>query len=296
MTVRIVTDSTSDVPRALARDMGITVVPAYVMFGQESYRDRVDIDEDEFYRRLESAPVHPTTSAPTPSDFAAVYKALATDTDEIVSIHISSKLSGVCTSALMGAELAGGDCRVEVLDSGSMGMGLLLTVIAAAEEAQSGCSLEELTGKIHQTVHRIHNLAMADTLKYAVKSGRINSTYGLLGAALQVRVLLGVRDGDVFRWGLTRTRAKAIERLHEFALSFPDARAIALGYATANGDTKALSDRLKIAFPDAQHYLARVGPAIGTYGGPHAMGIAVLEGESGWLSARTASAPKFHFG
>ncbi len=274
MTVRIVTDSTSDIPRPLARDMGITVVPAYVMFGQQSYRDRVDIDEDEFYRRLETAPVHPTNSAPTPSDFAAVYKALATETDEIVSIHISSKLSGVCTSALTGAELAGGRCRIEVLDS--MSMGLMLTVVAATREAQSGCNLEQLTRKIHRIVPRIHNLAMADSLRYAVKSGRINSAYGLLGVALQVRVLLGVRDGDVFRWGLTRTRAKAIERLREFALGFPDARAIALGYATENGDTKALSERLKMAFPDSQHYLARVGPAIGTYGGPHAMGIAVL--------------------
>ena len=129
------TDSTCDLPRHLAQELGITVVPAHVLFGQETYRDRVDIDEDEFYHRLVHGSVHPTTSVPSPEDFATTYRALAKETDEIISVHISSKLSSTCESAAMGVQLAGGKCRIEVIDSKSMGMGLMLTAIAAAREA-----------------------------------------------------------------------------------------------------------------------------------------------------------------
>jgi len=277
MTVRVVTDSTSDIPRNLAQELGITVVPAHVLFGQETYRDRVDIDEDEFYRRLVHGSVHPTTSVPSPEDFAATYRSLARETDEIVSVHISSRLSGTCDSAAMGARLAGGECRVEVIDSMSMGMGLMLTAIAAARESQTGSSLGRVVGQVRQAVLEIHNLGMADTLKYAVKGGRVNKAYGILGAALRIRVLLGVRDGNVFLWGMARTRARALESLYEFALSFPKVKEIALGYATEYDDAKALSERLRAAFPEAPIYVARVGPAVGAYGGPGAMGIGIRE-------------------
>lgn len=281
MAVRVVTDSTSDLPRNLAQELGITVVPAHVVFGQETYRDRVDIDEDEFYRRLVHGSFHPTTSVPSPEDFAATYRSLAKETDEIISVHISSKLSGTCESAAMGARLAAGKCRIEVTDSKSMGMGLLLTAVAAAREAQTGSSLGRVVEEVRQAILEIHNLAMADTLKYAVKGGRVSRAYGILGTALRIRVLLGVRDGNVFVSGMARTRAKALESLYEFALSFPNVKEIALGYATEYGDAKALSERLRTAFPDAHIYVARVGPAVGVYGGPGAMGIGVRAWKTG---------------
>ena len=105
MTIKIVTDSTADIPSALAKELGITVVPLYVRFGDETYRDRVDITEDEFYQRLMNDPIHPNTSQPTPQDFANVYRELSQQADGIVSIHISSKLSGTCNSALQAKEL-----------------------------------------------------------------------------------------------------------------------------------------------------------------------------------------------
>jgi DegV family protein with EDD domain len=280
MTVRIVTDSTSDVPADLAQELDITVVPAYVTFGQNSYRDRVDIDEDTFYSRLVRDPFQPTTSVPSPEDFAAVYRSLATQTDEILSVHISSKLSGTCSSALAGARLVGGQCRIELIDSRSMGMGLMLTVIAAGREARADGSLRQVADHVRGVLPRIHNLGMADTLKYAMRSGRINRTFGTLGTALQIRALLGVRDGNVFVAGLTRTRAKALERLYEFALGFPRVKEIALGYATRYDDAQDLSDRLKTAFPGIPVYVARVGPAIGAHGGPGAMGIGVRESDA----------------
>jgi DegV family protein with EDD domain len=281
MAVRVVTDSTADLPRQMALELGVTVVPAHVLFGQETYRDRVDIDEDEFYRRLVSGSVHPTTSVPSAEDFAATYRSLAKETDEIISVHISSKLSGTCESAAMGARLVGGKCRIEVVDSKSMGMGLMLTAMAAAREAQSGSNLGRVVEEVHRAVLEIHNLAMADTLKYAVRGGRVSKAYGMLGTALRIRVLLGVRDGNVFVSGMARTRAKALDRLYQFALSFPNMKEIALGYATEYGDAKALAERLKAAFPEAPIHVARVGPAVGAYGGPGAMGIGIRTRKAG---------------
>lgn len=275
MTVRVVTDSTSDIPRNLAKELGITVVPAHVLFGQETYRDRVDIDEDEFYHKLVHGSVHPTTSVPSPADFADTYRSLGKETDEIISVHISSKLSGTCESAAMGAQMAGGKCHIEIIDSKSMGMGLLLTAVAAGREAQRGSDLGRVVGEARRAVLEIHNLAMADTLKYAMKGGRVSKAYGVLGTALRIRILLGVRDGNVFVSGIARTRAMALERLCEFALSYPDVKEIALGYATEYGDAKALSERLRTVFPEAPIHVAKVGPSVGVYGGPGAMGIGI---------------------
>lgn len=275
MKVKVVTDSTSDIPAELARELGITVVPIYVIFGQRVYRDRVDISEDEFYRKLIYGSIHPTTSVPSPKDFADAYTRLATETQEIISIHVSSRLSGVCNSARLGAQLVGEKCRIEVVDSMSMSMGLGLSVIGAAREAQAGSNLEQVNRLARETVLKVHSLIMADTLKYAVRGGRLNKTYGLLGTVLRVRALLGMRDGDVYLAGLARTRSKALERMYEFSKGFAKVREIALGYTTGYDDAKTLSERLQMAFPDAPIYVARVGPAVGTYGGPGGLGLGI---------------------
>jgi DegV family protein with EDD domain len=277
MTVKVVTDSTSDIPANLAQELNITVVPIYVIFGQKVYRDRVDIFEDEFYHKLGFGSVYPTTSVPSPQDFADAYDKLAQETDEIISIHITSKLSGTYNSALLGTQLVNKKCCIEVVDSMSMSMGLGLSVIAAAREALAGSNLEQVTALVRQTVLQVHTLILADTLKYAVRGGRVSKTYGLLGTVLRVRALLGMRDGDLFLAGLARTRAKALERMYEFAKSFPKVQEIALAYTTEYDDVKTLAERLKPAFPETPVYVARVGPAIGTYGGPGGMGIGVRE-------------------
>jgi DegV family protein with EDD domain len=281
MTVRVVTDSTSDIPPELAKTLGITVVPIYVIFGQRVYRDRVDIGEEEFYHRLVQGPVYPTTSVPSPKDFADAYTRLAAETDEIISIHVSSKLSGTYNSALLGTQLVTGKCHIEVVDSLSMSMGLGLSVVAAAREARAGSDLEQVTRLARQAVLHVHSLIMADTLKYAVRGGRLSKTYGLVGTALRVRALLGMRDGDVFLAGLARTRARALDRMYEFALGRQGVKEIALGYTTEYDDARNLAERLKTTFPRAPVYVARVGPAVGAYGGPGGMGIGIREETTG---------------
>jgi len=277
MAVRVVTDSICDMPPNLAQELDITTVPVYVIFGQKAYRDRVDISEEEFYDKLLYGSVYPTTSVPSPQDFADVYNKLAQETDEIISIHAGSKLSGILNSALSGTQLVSKKCRIEVLDSKSISIGLGLSVAAAAKEARAGRNLEQVTQSTHRAILQIHNRSMADTLKYAVRSGRLNRAYGLIGTALGVRPILGLRDGEAFLAGVARTRAKALQRMYEFAASFPRVQEIALGYTTGYDDAKILAQRLKATFPEAPVHIARVCPGVVIYGGPGSLGMAVRE-------------------
>ena len=138
MTVRVVTDSCSDITQEEAKRLGITVVPAYLRFGNEVYRDGVDIDSHEFYRRLTTNQVHPSTAAPSPGDFAKVYEEAARETNEIISIHVTKKHSAVCDAALLGKEIAERKgCRIEVVDSHGVTMWQGLVAIAAAKAAEA---------------------------------------------------------------------------------------------------------------------------------------------------------------
>lgn len=275
MTVKVVTDSICDISPDQAQGLDITVVPVYVIFGQKAYRDRVDISEDEFYHKLLYGSIYPTTSVPSPRDFADTYNKLARETDEIISVHASSKLSGILNSAILGTQLVSKKCRIEVLDSKSISIGLGLSVMAAVREAQSGKNLEQVTQATRQAILQIHNRSMADTLKYAVRSGRLNRAYGLIGMALGVRPILGLRDGEAFLAGVARTRAKALQRMYEFATSFPRVQEIALGYTTGYDDANNLAQRLKTTFPEAPVHIARVCPGVVIYGGPGSLGMAV---------------------
>jgi DegV family protein with EDD domain len=279
MTVRVVTDSSSDIPPELAREMGISVVPIYVMFGDETYRDRVDIFEEEFYQRLVHNSVYPSTSIPTPQDFAAVYDGLAGETSEILSIHISTKLSGTCGSAILGAQMYGGKCRIEVVDSLTVSVGLGMLVLAAAREARAGKSLQQVADIVRGGIPKVHSIILADTLKYVAKSGRISPTYGNLGAFLGIRALLGMKDGSVHLTSLARTRPRALERMYNFARSFRGVEEIGLGYTTGHEDAQALTERLAAITRPVPIYVSRVGPSIGTHCGPGCIWIGVRERE-----------------
>jgi len=280
MTVRVVTDSICDTAPGLAQELGITVVPVYLIFGQKSYRDRVDMSADEFYHRLVYGSVYPTTSVPPPQDFADAYNKLARETDEIISIHASSKLSGIYNSALLGTQLVSRKCRIEIVDSKTLSIGLGLSVLAAAREARAGKNLEQVTQATHQAILHIHNHSMANTLKYAVKGGRVNRAYGLIGSFLGVKPIMGMRDGAAFLAGVARTRAKALQRMYEFAASFTAVQEIALGYTTEYDDAKNLAARLKTTFAEAPIYIARVCPAVAVYGGPGSLGMGVRESQN----------------
>jgi len=171
MPVKVVTDSTSDLSPQVAQELGITVVPVYVRFGEEVYRDGIDISHEELYQKLVESPVHPSTSQPPPSDFTDVYRKLAKETDEIVSIQVTGKLSGTYDSALQGRELAPAGCHIEVIDSLSVSMGLGLMAMAAARLARAGESLQRVVDEVRQAIDQVHVFGLFDTLKYLSLGG-----------------------------------------------------------------------------------------------------------------------------
>ena len=148
MAVKIVTDSGSDLPADMVKALGITVVPLYIYFGQTAYKDGIDIGPDELYKRLIEGPIHPTTTQPIPADFVKVYQELSKEYDEIVSIHLSTKVSGTVNSALQGKEMAQTKAKIEVIDSLALSTGLGLVVLAAARIAQAGGSLNQVVDEV----------------------------------------------------------------------------------------------------------------------------------------------------
>jgi len=277
LAVKIVTDSTADLPPQLAQQLGITVVPVYVRFGEKVYQDGVDISHDELYQKLVTNPIHPTTSQPPPADFASVYRKLSKETDQIVSLQVTSKLSGTYNSALQGRELAAVGCRIEVVDSLSVSMGLGLIAIAAARLAAAGESLQRIMAEIRQAIPQIRLLALFDTLKYLHRGGRIGKAKALLGSVLNVKPLLTMRDGELFPAGQARTRAKGVERLFDLARNAFQTQELAIVHSTTPDEADSLRERIGSILDKRQIHLARLGPALGVHGGPGTMGVIVRE-------------------
>ena len=277
MTVRVVTDSTADLPARLAEELGITVVPIYVRFGDKVYRDRVDIGEDEFYQRLEQSPVHPSTSQPAPTDFASAYTTLSQETDRIVSIHLSSKVSGTYSSALQGKELAKAKCHIEVVDSRSLSMGLGLIAMAAARLARAGEGLPEITNELSEAIAHTRIFGVLDSLKYLLLGGRIGKAKALLGAALNVKPMLTMREGELLPAGLARTRARGMERLYEMVKNALNIQELAIVHSTTPGEASSFRDRIASILDMKRIHIARLGPALGVHGGPGTLLLALRD-------------------
>jgi DegV family protein with EDD domain len=276
MAVKIVTGSTADLPPGVAEELGITVVPLYVRFGDKLYRDRVDISEDEFYDRLVHDPVHPGTSQPTPQDFAVVYKELAKDADGILSIHISGKLSGTCHSALGAKQLLEGSCPIEVIDSQWTSIALGLIAMKLADGAKTGKGLQELAAEAKALIPDIHYLGFFDTLKYLQLGGRIGKAQSLLGSLLNVKPLLTLKEGEFLPIGRVRTYSKAKDRLFEFVKDGGKLDDVAVVHSTTPDEAEAMANRLGSLFDRKKILIARLGPVLGTHAGPGTLFVLYL--------------------
>jgi DegV family protein with EDD domain len=277
MLIKIVTDSTADLPVNLARDLDITVIPVYVRFGYEVFRDGVDISQEEVYRRLLTGETPPSTSQPPPNDFAETYIKLLTTYDEIISVHVSSKLSGTYNSALSGRELLDDKNRVTVLDSLSLSMGLGLAVVAAARLAQAGSSKQAIVEAVRRTPLLTRITAMFDTLKYALRSGRLGAAKSLIGGILNVQPLLTLRDGVFRPVGIARTRARALESMIDMARKTPNIEDVAIVYATTPDEAHSLQVRLGNFIESSRIHVSRLGPALGAHGGPGIIAVFVRQ-------------------
>jgi len=276
MGVRVITDSGSDITQEEAKNLGITIVPVYLRFGDKVYRDGVDINSDEFYRKLLTSPVHPFTAAPSPGDFAKVYEEAAQGTEEIVSIHITSKHSAVCNAALVGKEVAEKKgCRIEVIDSKGVTMWQGFVAIAAAKAAEAGYNLQQVVNKVHETISQMRALALLDTIKYIVKGGRLGKALSTIESKLPVKLLITLRDGEIRPAKLARTRSKGIDRLREFISSASHTEDLAIVYSTTPDDAQTLAEYVGSLFPNVVPRIVRLGPALGVHAGPGAL-ITVL--------------------
>jgi DegV family protein with EDD domain len=277
LTVKIVTDSTSDLPPQLIQELDITVVPAYVGFGSKTYRDGIDISQDEVYQKMVTENIPATTSQPPPADFANIYKKLLKGTDEIVSIHVTGKLSGVYNSALQGKEMVSGGSRIEVVDSLLTSMGLGLITLVAARLAKAGENLTNIMDEIRQTLPNIRVWAVFDTLKYALRGGRLGKAKALLGTVLPVKAILTMRDGELHPAGVARTRAKGIERLIDNLKNAINVQEVAVVHSTTPNDAQTLKERVSAIFDKGPIHVSRLGPALGVHAGPGALVLSLRE-------------------
>ena len=277
--VKVVTDSCSDITPQLAQELGITVVPLYVQFGNETYRDNVDLSTEEFYHKLKTSKIHPTTSTVTPADFAKIFTKLAEETKEVLTITLSEKFSATYAAALQGKAIVNKDCRIEVIDSKAGACAQMLLIILAAQMARAGANLEQIADRVMRAIPRVHFRMSFDTLEYLRRGGRIGKAQALLGSLLKVNPIVGIKDGATFPIARPRNRAQAMDFLVNFVKGFGQIEAVAIEDATTPDDLQTLAERLKDVVPPERIHRSKVSPVVGTHVGPHVLAVAVLEAE-----------------
>lgn len=276
--VAVVTDSTAYLPDGLADSLGVTVVPLQVVFGGVAGAEGSEVTPADVAAALAGwTPV--TTSRPNPSDFAAAYRAAAdAGAAAVVSIHISSELSGTWESARLGAEEFDG-VPVRVVDSRSAAMGLGFAVIAAAETARDGGSPAEVYTAAVRTADRTTTLFYVDTLEYLRRGGRIGAAQALLGTALSVKPILHVADGRIVPLEKVRTASKGVARLEALAVQAAgeDPVDVAVHHLAASARAAALAERLPARLPRlGTLYVSEVGAVVGAHVGPGLLGVVVV--------------------
>lgn len=276
--VRIVTDSTAELSADIARELGITVIPLNIHVGRDRFRDGIDIAAQELSARLESTDSLPFTTAPPLHVFEDTYRTLGNETDDILSIHLSAKLSRTVDLARRAATSLIGQRRIAVVDSLSTSLALRTLVKAASEIAGEGVSLDEVVRLVRAMIPHVYLVFFVESLEYLERGERIGRAEALLGTMLSIKPLLIIEDGEILPLEKVRTRSSGLDRLYEFVTEFPHLEKIAL-LKGANAVTPAeLVDRLRLAYPGIDLDVITYGPVLATHLGPEAIGIFVYEG------------------
>jgi len=286
--VAIVTDSTADLPPELTRSRPITVVPLTLNFEGKSLLDGVDIQPDEFYRRLPSVTIHPTTSQPSPGRFADAYASLLNDHDAVVSIHISRKLSGTYESARQAADMTDPK-RVRVVDSELVSMSLGLLTLAAASLSSSGSDAAAIEAKVLDMRPHIQTYFSVATLEFLRRGGRIGRASALLGSVLQVKPVLCIRDGLVTPLERVRTFERALNRVVELTREVDRGHGVCVivGHAGAEADAEKIGRELDSVAETLM--IQPLGPVVGAHAGPGVVGVGCYPAELFPLGIKRAS-------
>lgn len=274
MTVRIVTDSSCDLPQELADSLGVTIVPLSVRFGDTEYIDRTTITTDEFWAKCAQSPVLPETAAPAPGQFKKVYEDLVADgATAVVVIALSSSLSATMQSAELAAKDVAGAIDVRIVDSRNASMGLGLTVLDCAEAARKGATADEIVALAESLIPRTHVFGALDTLENLKKGGRIGGAKAMLASALSIKPLIEVRNGLVEEAGKQRTRSKALAFLVD-VLKQHDGKLERVGILHAQcADIDAFVQSVKSVY-SGEVIVGDIGAVIGTHAGVGTIGIA----------------------
>jgi fatty acid kinase fatty acid binding subunit len=272
----IVLDSTADFPNAREQHASWRVVPLYVNFGTESYRDGVDLDAAGFYERLRSAPELPTTSQPTPADFLAVYEELSAQYERILSIHIASALSGTFQSAGTAAADLGGD-RVHTIDSESASVAIAMLALAVQRRLERGTSDEEVEALVARYRHEHGLLFTVDTLEFLARGGRIGRAKAFAGQLMHVKPILSIRDGEVVPLKRVRGNRRAVQEFVEtLQARSEDTPSLRVGIAHADAPERMaqLEKMVRDLRPQAQIEMkTSLGAVIGAHAGPGTVGF-----------------------
>ena len=273
--VSVVVDSTADVPRHLAEELELTVVPLLVRFGDQTYRDGVDLDPDGFLRLLTSMPGLPQTSQPPSTAFEQAFRKAVDAGHDVVCLTIASRLSGTYNSARLAAEAVDAS-RIRIIDSGTLTMHLGWSAIAAARAARDGAAADDVASIALATLQRARLYALLETLDYLYRGGRIGRAAQLVGSMLSIKPILTVQDGEVVPLERVRTWRKAIERLGELTRQDAPLESLAIMHVGNPAAAQELADRLADLLPSDRLLITQAGPVIATYAGPGAVGAVPL--------------------
>jgi DegV family protein with EDD domain len=268
----VVTDSTADLPEAWRERYDIEVVPLKVLFGAESFRDGVDMNNEEFFRRLATSTKLPTTSAPSPGEFAELYTRLAKDHDGCISIHIGAQLSATAEAARVGAQSVEA-FKVEVIDSETVTMPIAFLCRVAAEST----TLEEATAAVKQRIPNCRVLALLDTLRYVEMGGRVSRAQAMIGTMLDLKPLLLVANREIKSVDRVRTRSRAIPRMVEYFEGDSPVEHVGVVHAQAHEEAERIAVDLRKRHPELEVSVGQIGCVLGTHTGPKALGLVYIK-------------------
>jgi DegV family protein with EDD domain len=277
MSIRIVSDSTCDIPEETAAAYGISVIPAYVNIGDKSYLDGLELSRSTFYEMLPGLDQPPKTAAPAPGAFAETYNRLADEgATEILSIHVAGSLSAMLNAARVGADSTDA-VKVTQFDSQQVTMGLGLLAISAAQDAAAGCTMEEIIARLNERVRRTYVLGLLDTLQYLRRSGRVNWAQFGIGTVLRIKPLVKVYLGEVAMTDKVRSSKRAMQRFLTLAAELGPLEELSLLRIGASDQIDSFREQTEFLVPAGQTPLeVELTPALGAHIGPGGLGIACI--------------------
>lgn len=272
--IHVVTDSTSDITRDQAEKLGIAVVPLTVRFGDELFLDGIELTADQFYKRLGRA--QPSTSQPSPERFAEVYRErLNAPDDVVISVHISPRLSGTVQSAHLAAQdFPGGAIRV--VDSGTVSGGIQLLIRRALADVAADKDADSVVEGLETRRRRLGVYVALETITYLQRGGRIGRAQALIGGVLHLRPVIACNDGEITPERRVRSQRQAVEALGSMVIDQGPLEDLCAFHSGAEEMLRTFRDMMAKAHPQLEMSEGRLGPVVGTYSGPGALGVAYL--------------------